>query len=243
MLDRAPLNAPTYRAEGVIVVFGGLGLLAVIVSASAREPGFAALMGVLAVLMVAIGAVWLLWQGSTVARRVRVESVPGGLRFIPSIWVYVLFPILGICGLLPGAVALGFAAAGIGVMQEGSVSRLGPYGVSLIALVALGHQLWVLRRPSGLTLTETGLSGVRGGPLVEVSWDDLSRVSVVASPSAKLVLTPWNTSGLVIDPRWIGSDPNEVAAIIDYYREHPRDRRLLADPRAAIRRVEDSVAR
>ena len=45
-----------------------------------------------------------------------------------------------------------------------------------------------------------------------------------------------------IEPRWTGSDPNEVAAIIEYFRCTRADRPGLGDPRAAIRRVEERAA-
>lgn len=38
-------------------------------------------------------------------------------------------------------------------------------------------------------------------------------------------------------PIYFGSDPVIVAEVIEYYRTHPEDRHLLADPLVALQRV------
>ena len=94
------------------------------------------------------------------------------------------------------------------------------------------------RTPPGLTVTDAGLWGVRGSARVALSWIDLAGVSVVDAKGAKLVLQPRAAAPIVVEPRWTGSDPNLVAAIVGHYLASPADRPLLAHPRDAVRRVE-----
>ena len=241
-LPRVALNAPTYRPERIILVFGAFTLFAGFIALAVEEPGFKILMGSLAFLMLVFGVGALLWQESILARRIRVDRGAGSLRFAPNTWVLMVFPSLAVLGLLPGVAALVLALMGVSLVQDGSVARFGPFGIGLISLGWLAQQAWVLRRPLGLTLTKTSVSGVRGTSRVDIRWENLSGVAAVASPGAKLYISAKAGEPIIIEPRWIGSDPNEVAAIIEYYREHPGDRHLLTDPAAAIRRVEESAA-
>jgi hypothetical protein len=56
------------------------------------------------------------------------------------------------------------------------------------------------------------------------------------------MLSPVGALPITIEPRWLGSDPNVVAPIILHFLEYPTDRPLLAEPTAAIQRVEQEIA-
>ncbi|MDF2920774.1 MAG: murein endopeptidase, partial [Microbacterium sp.] len=120
-----------------------------------------------------------------------------------------------------------------------------PYAIGVLGLAFIAVWVWRLRVPAGLELTPAGVRGVRGSARIDWSWDDLVQVGVVGAPVAKLSLTPRGGVGRpVLAPTLaLGSDPNEVAAIVRYYLERPAERGALADGGvAAVRRVEDALS-
>jgi hypothetical protein len=237
-----PLQASNYNPTLTIVVFEAIAVFAAVVAFAAGDIGFRLVMGSLAVLMAAAGPIALSWTESVAGRVVQIDSSARGLRFVPSVRPRVLFFVLAAVGLVPGVVALVFALAGVSSSTSSGIGRWGPYVVGILALGWLVQQLWALRIPLGLTLTEQGLRGVRGTARIDLSWGDLTEITVVAERGAKLVVVTTGDSRMVVEPRWTGSDPNVVAAIATHFLQHPADRPLLADPRAAVRRVEEVLA-
>lgn len=107
-------------------------------------------------------------------------------------------------------------------------------GAIWLAIVWVSAAAWLvkqildLRVPAGLTVSPTGLTGVRGSGPLSAGWADVERAFAVPSRTgAKLVLEFSNRSAMEIDATLIGSDPNAVAAIIEHYRMHPDDREDL----------------
>ena len=242
-VKRVPLQAPRASPMTILVVAGAIAtILGAIAYVSDDDPGFQGLMGSLALLTAGFAPILLVWHGSISARRIRIADETQGLRFVPARRVQVIFPLWAALGLLPGLVALLLAYVGLEPVSDGFGRHGGAYGISLISLGWLAHQAWTLRLPRGLTVGEHRLSGIRGDKRVEVPWEYLDDARVSSGPAPKLVLTRIDGEFFSIEPRWIGSDPNEVAAIITYYLEHPEDRVLLSDPRVAVRQVEDSVS-
>ena len=236
------MQSPKYKPMTVLIVFG---VIAAICGALAfvddADPSFRGLMGSFALVFAGFGPILLIWQESVSHRRVRIADRAVALQFVPARRVQAVFPLWASLGLLPGIVALMLAYSGLASVSEGFGYHGGAYGIALISLGWLVHQTWMLRRPRGLTLTEHRLSGVRGDKDVDLPWEYLDEARVSSGPAPKLVLTRIDGQFSSIEPRWIGSDPNEVAAIITYYLEHPEECGLLSDPRAAVRLVEDSV--
>ena len=128
-------------------------------------------------------------------------------------------------------------------MSSGLIVGSAPYALGVIGVITLAVQLWGMRLPAGLILTPDGLLGIRDSGEVRLGWDDLARVDVAERPVAKLSLIPRGGARPVLAPaRALGSDPNQVAAIVRYYFERPAERHLLADGGvAAVRRVEDAL--
>ena len=108
-------------------------------------------------------------------------------------------------------------------------------------MLALASQLWSLRTDPGLTLSEYGLRGVRGSRRVDLAWSDLASASVISEKGARLVLTLRAGGAIVIGAHHIGSDPNAVAPIIDFFLDHPEHRAVLATPMAALALVEEKT--
>ncbi|GAB3604696.1 hypothetical protein GCM10027413_01050 [Conyzicola nivalis] len=160
---------------------------------------------------------------------VRFDENAASLRFIPQAAAPVLFFAAALVGLVPGIVALvnGLDAIGRGLAV-----------ISALCLVWVLQQLWALRLPAGLVLDEHGIRGVRGSKAVDLSWDDLAKAEVTAPKGIRLTLHLRPAGSVVIEPQYIGSDPNVLAPVINFFREHPQHRAALATPRAALELVE-----
>lgn len=210
--------------------------------------GFRLTMGALGVTIVTIGIAFLALAGSIQPRLVRVDAEGPGLRFAPATGVTVLMWLVPLVTLLPAIAQLVVDINGLPTMRSGLIVGRGPYLLGVIGVIGVIVQLWGLRRPSGLILTPDGLLGIRGSGDVRLLWEDLATVGVAATPAsapaAKLSLIPRGGARPVrAAPRVLGSDPNQVAAIVRYYLERPTERHLLADGGvAAVRRVEDALS-
>jgi hypothetical protein len=163
---------------------------------------------------------------------VRIDATADALRFVVPRAAPVLFFVAAIVGLVPGVVAIveGFDEVGTW-----------PAFFSAVSLVWLVQQLWALRLPAGLTLDARGIRGVRGSKPVDLGWHDLVRAEVTAPKGIRLVLHLSDSGTIVLEPAYIGSDPNVLAAVIDFFVEHPEHRGMLATPEAALRLVEETA--
>jgi hypothetical protein len=65
---------------------------------------------------------------------------------------------------------------------------------------------------------------------------------VIFVKDLRVVLTLSTGGSIILAPHFLGSDPNVVAAVINYYRAHPEQRPLLSDPHAALDHVEEALA-
>jgi len=109
--------------------------------------------------------------------------------------------------------------------------------------VTLGRMLWSARLPAGLELTELGIHGIRGAGDAHLMWEDIADIAVVAAPSAKLSITDANGSPPVLASiLYLGADPNDVAVVLRFFRDHPEERNLLTQGgKVALRRVEEAL--
>lgn len=184
-----------------------------------------------------LGAALLLWEVSVTVGVVRFENHSPSLRFSYAPRLDLMYPLAAVLMIFPATVALfallrGEAAAEIGF------GRRTAYVLGILGLALLTQQLWALRVPRGLELTSEGLRGVRGAGRIVLTWDDLSAASAMSTRSgAKLGLHAKRGEVHILPRRLIGSDPDAVAAIINYYLRHPADRDYLVDPEVAIHLV------
>ncbi|MFD5599350.1 hypothetical protein ACFWHR_04765 [Leucobacter sp. NPDC058333] len=184
-----------------------------------------------------LGAALLAWELSVSVGVVRLVNQSPSLRFTYAPSLDLLYPLAAAIMVLPAILALiarlrGEAVADIGFGRR-TVEVLGILGVVLLA-----QQLWALRAPRGLELTSEGVRGVRGAGRIVLSWDDLGAASAMSTRTgAKLGLRVTSGETYILPRRLIGSDPDAVAAIINYYLRHPADRHHLAQPEFAIRLV------
>lgn len=177
------LHPATYSATRLAWVFGAFVVVTGGVAVVAEESGFRLLMASLAVLLLLGGVATLLLQHAVEAGRVRLDVRAPTLRFAGPRAVGVFSALTAMLGLVPGVLALGLPDAGAG---DAGRTRFVLFALSAVALLCLAQQLWALRTPSGLELSERGIRGVRGSARLDLVWDDVEGFAVVASNGAKL---------------------------------------------------------
>lgn len=243
-MSRVALNAPavplyTSKQSPVVafVVLIGVAALAGAVAAASADPQLTPFMATFALMFVAAAIVVYRWSTVVQARVVRIDPVRSALRFAAPVTIQLGFAVLGLLALLPLVSVVLF-----GLPREAPLGLLLLLVVGGGAVVGLGQQLWALRAPAGLTLSDSGLRGVRGSIRVAISWSDLSHASVIPGKAAQLVLNLRTGAVLVVDPHRIGSDPNVVAPVVNFFLANPRHRATLATPMAALALVEEHAA-
>lgn len=223
-LHRGP-HPLAFAAVPVIAVFGLLPAL------GSRDSVYRLVMLGLVGLFVlfVIGSVVL--TRSVSEGRVRIDDAPGSLRFRPATGVWILFAATSaamVALAIPATLSAGF---------EWSLPRASPLALGLVGLGFLAQQLWWLRTPVGLALSPDGLRGVRGIHPITIGWDELAAADVIDARGAKLVLHRTDGGAQPVGALWLGSDPNIVAPVIEFFRTHPEKRAVLGGEPAETLRV------
>lgn len=184
-----------------------------------------------------LGLALLLWERSVSVGVIRVENHSPSLRFSYAPSLDLLYPFAAVLIMLPAILAL-FALLRSEAAEEIGFGRRTVYVLGILGFVLFVQQLWVLRVPRGLELTSEGVRGVRGAGRIVLNWDNLGAASAMSTRTgAKLGLQVKSGEVHILPRRLIGSDPDTVAAIINYYLRHPADRDHLATPEFAIQLV------
>ena len=218
----------------ITLLIGLTALVFVAFAVGADNPVSRAVAAAGAVMLVLILIAALRMPGDISRRVVRIDTNAGALRFVGPRLVPVLFWLAALAGSVPAVAALAFGFDLVGRAM---------LFIGLVALFWVGQQLWALRTPRGLTLSEQGLRGVRGSKPVNLGWDDLSYAEAISSPQgAKLVLQLRPSGAIVIMPHYTGSDPNVLAPLINFFLAHPEHRTALATPMAALVLVEEQAS-
>lgn len=230
-----PLLVANYSPGPAIAVFGIGFAIGVGFAIFHPDVHFRVMMAAVGAVMGLLLAILIVLQNAMHVRTVRIDENYAGLRFVAPIALDILFWAIGVVGLVPG-----FVVMSGGGSQRGGIAFI---VLSSIFVAWIAQQFWALRTPRGLTLTETGLIGVRGSASVSSTWDGVTGVELVYVRGARIVLHLRDGRTVTLDPRYTGSDPNVLATIVDYFLRHPADRAALADPRAAIALVESARAK
>ena len=195
----------------------------------------AAKQGVYATLALLVAAFMFGWNalvGAVEHRVIRISS-EGVLRFTPRRRLAASYLVIACAGVIPGTLSL------VGGVGDLGTLRRSPEVLALLSLIWLGLQGWSLRLPTGLTVSPEGLSGVRNGGTIDVTWDQLASATATGGDrGSSLELGLADGGAVAVQGMYVGSDPNLVAAIIEHFRTHPDDRALLADAPEAVRAVE-----
>lgn len=241
--SRVPVIPPGLSARARANMFLAFAVVPAVIAFADDRLGLRLLMGSLVVLLLTLSIGLRIMLGDVDERAVRVVAGTTSLRFAPTAAATLPTLALGLAGILVAVVQLVVDLAGLPTMTGSFLLFRLPYVLGVVGIGVLAYELWQLRLPAGLELTPDGLKGARGGGRVDWRWEELALVSVSKAPAAKLSLLPnGGRRPVLIRAGALGSDPNEVAAIVNYYRERPAERRFLAEGGpAAVRRVEDAV--
>lgn len=101
----------------------------------------------------------------------------------------------------------------------------------------------------GITLTPTHIRAQAGWQrLRDVPWEALGLVSVEEYEAEKLVpaytslaMTSDYQNVFIVSSASLGSDPDSVRCVIEFFRQHPEHRQTLGDPRAALELVRGAM--
>lgn len=227
---------PRPLAWGVIATSVVVGLVAAVGDELSRR----ILFGALAVMLMVIGIALLVTFRGVVSRALTIDDRPGYLRFVPLRVGSIPVLFIAVSLLLPAGAQLFIDLNGLPMPWGPRLTRSGPYILGVIGIATLVVRIVRLRVPAGLTLTSRGLTGIRGCGALDWSWEELAQVSVVAAPAAKLSLLRAGGAPLITAPSLsLGSDPNLVAVLVEFYRQHPEHRDALdAGGVEAVRRAE-----
>lgn len=225
-------------------MFGGYAMVAVcaFLAVVLGVPGVQLVMAALAVTAVVAVTGVVMQLRHVKERRLLIDGSAESLWFRPRTSRGAWMVVTAASTLAPAAAMV----YGLIVGLPGSSSRSIVVGTSVMAavgLVALGRMLWATRIPAGLELTELGIHGIRGAGDTHLPWDDVAEVDVVAVPGAKLSIAASNGSRRVLAAMpYLGADPNDLAVVLRFFRDHPEERvSLSAGGIAALRRVEDAL--
>jgi hypothetical protein len=236
-VPRVPIQPATYSPRLPLAVGVSFFFIAGFFALFVENDPFGLLVFSLSVALLLLFIAGVAMQSGLKERAVRIDAQASVLRFVGSPVGYILFVATATVALTPGALVLS-AMLTLG-SQLGGLAFI---GLSLVALIWLGQLLWSLTVPPGLSLSESGLRGVRGTKSVNLDWDDLAGARVVFVKDSRLVLDLTTGGAIILVPHYTGSDPNVMAAVINYYRVHPEERSRLANPRAALDHVEKALA-
>jgi len=232
-----PAKAKPALAMALFAVFG-----AALLVAAAVADGTYFRIALAFVALIAIVTVFLVRSFAEAVRPgvIRVAA-DGPLRCVPPRSVFVWPMVLALVGTVPGIMFVLARLAG----EEFGTGRRRSIALVVIAVVALGWlgmQVWALRQPAGLTISPRGLRGVRGAKSFDVEWEHVASAAAVEHRGrAQLELRFANSGPVSVPSPLLGSDPNVVAAIIEYFRMHAEQREALASSRTAILAVEAAV--
>jgi len=239
---RVPLNANPHKVRPAISGVYAASLLPAFVAVVVGVPGVQLVMAAIAftVVVAATGAAMQLRHVKE--RRLLIDASAESLWFRPRASRGAWTVVMAASTLVPAAAMVYGLIAGL----PGSSSRSIVVGTSVMAavgLVALGRMLWATRIPAGLELTELGIHGIRGAGEAHLPWEDVAEVGVVAAPAAKLSIAASNGSRPVLAAMpYLGADPNDVAVVLRFFRDHPEERVSLSEGGIpALRRVEDAL--
>lgn len=198
-----------------------------------------------------------------------VAMLPGrNTQYAPGRVSYVRRPgRMTICApLRVQIVAMGYASLGFVSMGACSVLTLwwalnervfwesngiGMAAISLLLPIGIGLLRWTasIATTRGITLTPTHLEArAEGQRLRKAPWEALGLVTVCEFEASKLFpaytslgMTTDLDNPLIVSSSILGSDPDSVRCVIEFFRQHPEHRKALEDPRAALALVRNAM--
>lgn len=236
---RVPVNAQSRSVGPIFIGAYALGGLAVFLAVVLEVPGVQLVMAAMGFTVAVAVTAGVMQFRHVKERRLLIDASAESLWFKPRATRAAWMAAAAASTIAPAAAMVYGLINGL----PGSASRSIVVGTSVLAivgLVSLARMLWSTRLPAGLEVTESGIHGIRGAGDAQLMWEDIADVGVVAAPSAKLSITDTNGSPPVLAPMLsLGADPNDVAVVLRFFRDHPEERSVLSKGgKAALQRVE-----
>lgn len=229
---------PTWLVA-VIVLFA---VLPVLMAVADDRLGLRLVMGALTLTILGAAACLHVLFGTIQERLLRVDQSASGIWFRPAPAATAVPFVLGGLLLLPAVAQIVVDIADLPTMPSFLLTRA-PYALGLLGVGVIVMNAVRLREPAGLHVTAEGLRGIRGRGRVDWAWHELAEVGVGAGPVAKLHLIADGSGPRIEAPMLaLGSDPNQVATVVRYFREVPSARATLQGPgTVALRGVDDAL--
>ncbi len=204
--------------------------------------------GALGLLVFGGPAIWFSRTWSPRRSRVRIVQdgtlhfgIPSRVYTVPALALALTLGYVGVVGVLvfsgsiPGeplrTSRLTLIIGGIGLILLSA-------GASMAFLAVLTWQL-----PAGASLTLFGVSARTPFSWKASPWAEIDDVTVELGSQRYVYLVLHRRDGrpIRVSAQSLGSDPNVVAAIIQFYLQHPQHRDALAEPEVAMKRFEGAV--
>ncbi|MDE0571872.1 PH domain-containing protein [Demequina sp. B12] len=235
---RQSLSAESRRASGGTIVAIVVALLAgIYFVATAPTPQERVAPGAIAVLAIASGLLALKDHRDIARGRVTLRQPPG-FQFTRRLSTCITEATVGAI-----AIATGFAVALTGDDADSLLQTFEGWLGALLVAVGAGmcaYALISIARRTGLRIDQNLVTYRTAFRTQSARWEQVEGVTVSGTyPYLRLVIDGSGRT-LTVSSRAIGSDPSAVAAIIDFYRQHPGHRHHLTDADAAITWVEQT---
>lgn len=239
---RVPVFPNGRRPSWLVAVVVVFAVLPVLMAVADDRLGLRLVMGALTLTILGAAACLHALFGTIQERLVRIDESASGIWFRPAPAATAVPFVLGGLLLLPAVAQIVVDVADLATMPSFLLTRA-PYALGVLGLGVIVVNAVRLREPAGLHLTSGGLAGIRGRGRVDWSWDELAEVGVGTGPVAKLTLIADDAGARVEAPMLaLGSDPNQVATVVQYFRHVPSARAALDGPGSvALRGVDDAL--
>ena len=198
---------------------------------------------------VAFAPLWLasLWaehRSAAQPNRIRYFTRAAGLwiGYSPRLQHFFLGLLLS-TGFAVGVASAVYTYAFFIVDQRGGVFDFPRLALSCLVLIPLSvYGLVRLHRyarlPPGLRVNERGLTfasvTVRSIALREPRWEEIQLIQAENTGRAHVAILETSGRRTTIAAQTIGSDPVTVAAILQFYLQHPQHRSALVEPQQAL---------
>ncbi len=239
---RIPVFPNGRRPSWLVAVVVAFAVFPALIAVADDHLGLRLVMGALTLTILGAAVCLQLLFGTIQERLLRVDESASGIWFRPATATIAVPFVLGGLLLLPAIAQIAVDLADLPTMPSFLLARA-PYAVGLLGLGVIVVNAVRLREPAGLHLTAEGIRGIRGRGRVDWAWDELTEVGVGSGPVARLTLIADGAGPRVEAPMLpLGSDPNQVATVVRYFRVTPSARAELNNRGpVALRGVDDAL--
>lgn len=240
---RVPVFPNGRRPAWLVVVVVLFAVLPGVMAVADGRPGLRLVTGASTVTLLGVAGCLNLLLRTMRERVVRIDESASGIWFRPAPAATAMPFVLGSLLLLPAVAQIVVDVADLATMPSFLLTRA-PSALGLLGLGIIVVNTVRLREAAGLHVTVEGLTGIRGRGRIDWTWDELAEVDVGTGPVAKLrLVADAGGPGIEAPMLALGSDPNQVATVVRYFRDVPSARAELKGPGPAVLRGVDDALR